>query len=157
MNSTYGTSSQACKCFVDINFSPKFLLPCKDCLMTQASPHPILPFRKSCLGIEKLPLEVFAKVCNNLEPIWLWNLSHVCQSTHRRLSFAHGNLIWYNVMPVSLWKEAERFQCNEELRVAMMPAERVKYQGLQALKKSPEGGRALSYVYTRLRRLLSFG
>ncbi|MCJ1389018.1 hypothetical protein MMC18_001871 [Xylographa bjoerkii] len=119
--------------------------------MTQASPNFPLHFGKSSLGLENMPLEVFATVCNNLEPIWLWNLSHVCKSTYYRLSFTYGNLIWYNVMPVSLWKEAERFQYDEELRVAMMPDGRAKYQALQALKKNPDGSRA---SFLRQRSLL---
>ncbi|MCJ1402068.1 hypothetical protein MMC11_005287 [Xylographa trunciseda] len=51
-------------------------------------------------------------------------------------------------MPVSLWKEAERFQYDEELKVSMMPDGRAKYQALQTLKKNPDGSRA-SFVKQR--------
>ena len=65
--------------------------------------------------IEKVPPEIFVAICGYLAPLWLYNLSHVCSTTFQRLRGQEGNQIWYNVLPVSVWKEAEMFQDEDEL------------------------------------------
>jgi hypothetical protein len=62
-----------------------------------------------------MPVEILRKICGYLEPIWLWNLSHVCALTFRMLSFERGNYLWYDAIPSSLWSEAEHFQDDAEL------------------------------------------
>ena len=96
------------------------------------------------LGLQHVPLEIFAQICSNLEPIWLWNLSHVCNSTHDRLSFQQGNLIWYNAVPNTLWKVAEQFQDERELRELMFS--NVRKESYQFLIKPRLDSRPTRFV-----------
>ena len=73
------------------------------------------PALRTLSVIEKVPPEIFVAICGYLAPLWLYNLSHVCSTTFRRLHAQEGNQIWYNVLPVSVWKEAEMFQDEDEL------------------------------------------
>lgn len=66
--------------------------------------------------LHKLPREVFGQVCSSLDPLWLLNLSQTCHYVHEQLSLESGNQIWYNSLPSSVWKDAEHYQDETELR-----------------------------------------
>lgn len=62
-----------------------------------------------------MPLVVFGQICVSLEPLWLLNLSQTCRYMQQQLSFEQSNKTWYDVLPSSVWKEAERYQDETEL------------------------------------------
>ncbi|MCJ1313693.1 hypothetical protein MMC25_007372 [Agyrium rufum] len=72
-----------------------------------------LPGFKSIL--QSLPLEIFTLICLSLEPIWLFRLSQVCQRTRAFLCSDASNLIWWTIMPRSLWYKREKYQDESEL------------------------------------------
>ena len=74
----------------------------------------IMPMRSSTLL--KIPVEVLHHICAQLEPLWLLNLANTCTTLRTVLSFEHGNKVWYNVLPPSMWRDAEQFQDEAELR-----------------------------------------
>ena len=55
-----------------------------------------------------MPAEMFARVCKNLDPIWLVGLSATCSRMRDNLSFPLGSWIWYKAMPTSLWNDEEK-------------------------------------------------
>lgn len=63
----------------------------------------------------KIPVEVLQHICAQLEPVWLLNLANTCTTLRTALSFEHGNKVWYNVLPPSMWRDAEQFQDEAEL------------------------------------------
>ena len=63
----------------------------------------------------KIPVEVLHHICTQLEPLWLLNLANTCTTLRTVLSFEHGNKVWYNVLPPSMWRDAEQFQDEAEL------------------------------------------
>jgi len=67
----------------------------------------------------KIPVEVLQHICSQLEPVWLLKLSNTCMTLRTALSFEHGNKVWYNVLPPSMWKDAEQFQDEVELSHVM--------------------------------------
>ena len=76
-----------------------------------------IPFPVRTLSvIEKVPVEIFVSICGYLAPIWLYNLSHASKLTRTRLTGQEGNKIWYNALPICVWKESEKYQDEEELR-----------------------------------------
>lgn len=88
--------------------------------------------------LHKLPLEVFGQICSSLDPLWLLNLSQTCHHLHEQLSFEHGNQIWYNSLPSSVWKDLEHYQDETEL------------QNLLASQGSPEylaSGMVVDFMY----------
>lgn len=73
----------------------------------------IAPMRTATLL--KIPVEVLHHICTQLEPLWLLNLANTCTTLRTVLSFEHGNKVWYNVLPPSMWRDAEQFQDEAEL------------------------------------------
>ena len=81
-------------------------------LIFGVSPH--LP------GLDWMPKEIFEQICKNLDAISLVNLSTTCKAMRARLSFPQGNMVWYEVMPTSIWNEKEMHQ--DEIELAMIKA-----------------------------------
>lgn len=60
------------------------------------------------INLQSLPEELFGQICSGLPPITLLKLSQTCKKHHHQLRFENGNFIWYNCLPPSLLKEAEK-------------------------------------------------
>ncbi|MCJ1257558.1 hypothetical protein MMC24_005384 [Lignoscripta atroalba] len=98
-------------------------------------------------GLQTIPVEIFESICLSIAPIWLWNLSHSCRALRTLLSFEHGNKIWYNALPPSLWKETERHQDEAELGDIMTNHRSPGSRAPSALPNSVQGS-PMSISYT---------
>ena len=77
-----------------------------------------------------MPFEIMHQIAGHLDStLWLLNLSNTCKRLHEIFGHKYGNLVWYKMLPPSLWNSAESYQDVSRVSRATWNAALIPYLG----------------------------